>query len=77
MVDTVEHQIKCQTGAKIISSQQYRASPKQLTVAKAEIDCMLYLSDIERAQSSSASSIVLDSKKDGNSRFCVDFHRLK
>ncbi|MGH0053304.1 MAG: reverse transcriptase/ribonuclease H family protein, partial [Sphaerochaetaceae bacterium] len=75
-INTIEHNIDLIPGTKAFFSHPYRAGPKQRAVAQAEIDRMLRLGVIEKAQSPWASPVVFAPKKDGTLRFCVDYRRL-
>lgn len=75
-INTFEHHIELQSGTKPICSQTYREGPKQHAVSQAEIDRMLEMGVIERAQSPWASPVVFAPKKDGTLRFCTDYRRL-
>ena len=73
--DLVEHEIELTT------SEPVRVAPYPIPYAKREtvqneVEAMLNAGIIERAKSDFNAPIVLVKKKDGSSRFCLDFRRL-
>lgn len=59
-----------------IHSASYQAGPWAQEFVKHEIDIMLAMNIIERAQTEWASPIVYAHKKDVTLQFCVDYHNL-
>ena len=59
-----------------VRTKQYPLPHSQIEVIKAEVETMLGMGVIERANSPYNSPIVLVKKKDGTIRFCVDFRKL-
>ncbi|KAL0838995.1 hypothetical protein ABMA28_016992 [Loxostege sticticalis] len=59
-----------------ISTPPYRVTPAKKEIIRAEIDKMLELGVIEEAESEWASPVVLVPKKNGETRFCVDYRKL-
>ena len=59
-----------------INQRMYRLPLKKLDVVKTEIDKMLREGIIEPSSSPWASPITLVPKKDGSTRFCVDYRKL-
>lgn len=73
--DLVQHRIN--TGTAAPTRQAPRRQPiGKRPVEKDEIERMLAKGVIEPSESSWASPVVLISKKDGSTRFCVDYRRL-
>lgn len=71
----VKHEIRT-NGSKPIRQNPRRLPISQRAVAEAEIDKMLKRGVIEPSSSPWASPIVLVRKKDGTTRFCVDYRKL-
>ena len=63
-------------GSSPIKQRPYRTPLAQLPVVDKAIDQMLEEGVIERSRSPWASPIVLVKKKDGSTRFCVDYRKL-
>lgn len=59
-----------------IASPPYRVTPSKKEIIKKEIDKMLEDEIIEEAESEWASPVVLIPKKNGETRFCVDYRKL-
>ena len=59
-----------------VRTKQYPLPHSQLEVVRTEVETMLSMGIIERANSPYSSPIVLVKKKDGTVRFCVDFRKL-
>lgn len=59
-----------------INSAPYRVGPETSAFEMAEIEKMLHMNDIEHAQSEWASVIVFVLKRDGLSRFCINYRKL-
>lgn len=59
-----------------IAVPPYRLTPAKKAIVRAEIDKMLEDEIIEEAESEWASPVVLVPKKNGETRFCVDYRRL-
>ena len=71
----VEHHIA--TGEHLpVRQRPYRLPYSQLPVMRAELDKMLELGVIEPSHSEWSSPVVMVPKKDGTTRFCVDYRRL-
>ena len=75
-VNTTEHHIDIQPGARPQFSQPYRAGPYARQVIQNTADEMLAQDIIEPARSEWAAPVVLAPKPDGTHRFCVDYRRL-
>ena len=71
-----EHVIDVPEGTKPIRAQPYRMGPDRRASIEAEISRMLELGVIEPTSAEWASPIVIAPKKDGSTRFCVDYRRL-
>ena len=73
--DLVKHRIDT-AGAKPVKSAPYRHSKVERDIESAEIDKMLKQGIIEPSTSPWASPVVLVKKRDGTTRFCVDYRKL-
>ena len=71
-----EHHIDVEPDTKPIRSMPYRQGPAARKLVKEQIETMLKQQVIEPSSSEWASPVVLVPKKDGSSRFCVDYRRL-
>lgn len=74
--DVVEHCIATENGVKPIRIPPRRLPISQREVADAEINKMLNNGIIEPSSSPWSAPIVLVKKRDGSTRFCVDYRRL-
>ena len=68
--------ISVQEGARPVNTHPYRAGPQARLLEDKEVNRMLEAEVIEPAQSEWASPVVLVDKKDGTTRFCVDYRKL-
>ncbi|XP_047038975.1 uncharacterized protein K02A2.6-like [Helicoverpa zea] len=59
-----------------IAVPPYRLNPQKKEIVRTELDKMLEEEIIEEAESEWASPVVLVPKKNGETRFCVDYRRL-
>ena len=75
-VSIMEHDINLVPDARPHHQMPYRAGPTARETEKVEIEKMLDQRVIEPANSPWGSPVVFAPKKDGTSRFCVDFRRL-
>ena len=73
--DFVEHEIELTTSRPVRVAPYPIPYAKRETVQK-EVEAMLEAEIIEPAKSDFNAPIVLVKKKDGSSRFCLDFRRL-
>ena len=64
------------TQSEPVAVKQYPLPHSQAGVIKKEVESMLQMGVIERAQSPYSSPILLVRKPDGSFRFCVDFRRF-
>ena len=72
----VSHKIETD-GVQPVRQRLYRIPYALKDTVKEEIDRMLAMGVIQESTSECASPAVLDTKKDGSVRFCVDFRELK
>lgn len=72
----VEFDIKLEPNVMPIKQRFHHVSPAQAEIVRNEIDMMLKEGFIERSTSAWASPVVLVRKKDGSTRFCVDYRKL-
>jgi hypothetical protein len=73
---TPPHRIELLPGAQPVFQTSYRAGKAGREVEKREVERMLKAGVIEPATSEWASPVVLITKKDAETRFCVDYRRL-
>ena len=73
--DLVEHHIVT-TDSKPIKIPAYRISPAKLHIVEEEVTSMLERGVIQPSSSPYSAPIVLVKKKDGSTRFCVDYRAL-
>ena len=71
----VEHEIDVQ-GANPIKCKPYRVSHKEREIIDTQIQEMLENGIIEPSSSPWGFPVVLAKKKDGSTRFCVDYRKL-
>ena len=71
----LEHDISLTSNIPF-KSRAYRMPHAQQGIAEEAIEKMLRMGIISESQSDYASPIVLVKKKDGDTRFCVDFRKL-
>ena len=75
LTNLVEHKID--TGeSKPIKLPAYKTTPVKLVEIKRQVQQMLDLDIIQPSKSDWSAPVVLVGKKDGSSRFCVDFRKL-
>jgi Reverse transcriptase (RNA-dependent DNA polymerase) len=75
-IKVTSHRIELIPGAKPVFQPPYRAGQKSRGIEKEEVERMLEAGVIEPALSEWASPVVLITKKDGSTRFCVDYRKL-
>ena len=73
--DLIQHDIKLST-SEPIRSKGYPVPFKAHDVMDSEIKEMLEQGVIEKSASPYSSQVVLEPKKDGSVRFCIDFRKL-
>jgi Reverse transcriptase (RNA-dependent DNA polymerase)/Retroviral aspartyl protease len=73
---TPPHRIELLPGAQPVFQPPYRAGKAGRAIEQREVERMLKAGVIEPATSEWASPVVLITKKDGETRFCVDYRRL-
>ena len=71
----VEHNIDTSDNAPI-KLPAYKTTPAKLAEIKKQVQQMLDLDIIQPSKSDWSAPVVLVGKKDGTSRFCVDFRKL-
>jgi hypothetical protein len=64
------------TADKVITQRAYRTSPKEQQEIDHLVQEMITQGVIRRGQSPYASPVLMVSKKDGSTRFCIDYRRL-
>lgn len=72
---TIKHAIQTES-ARPIKQSPYRRSPFEQDIIKKEVDKMITMGVIEPSYSPWASPVVLVNKKDGTTRFCVDYRKV-
>jgi len=75
-IQQIEHAIPLMEGAKPIAQRPYRLSPKEQEIADAHVESMWNAGILEPAQSPWNSTIVIAAKKDGGTRFCINYKPL-
>ena len=75
-ISATEHRIELKPDTKPVRQAPYRAGHKNREIITAQVQEMLKAGVIEPAQTEWASPVVVVPKKDGSSRFCVDYRRL-
>ena len=75
LTNLVEHNINTSDNAPI-KLPAYKTTPAKLAEIKKEVQQMLDLDIIQPSKSDWSAPVVLVGKKDGTSRFCVDFLKL-
>jgi len=76
-IHATEHAIVIPADAVPIRAQPYRKGPFKRQISADQINKMLKLKVIEPSHSAWASPVVIVPKKNGKTRFCVDYRRLK
>lgn len=71
-----DHAIELLPGAAPVNIRPYRYNPAQKDEIEAQVADMLAQGIIQLSRSSFASPVLLVQKKDGEWRFCIDFHHL-
>ena len=74
-MDAVEHEIDTGDGSPIRCAP-HRMSPQKIKTKEECVAEMLTGGQIEPSDSPWSSPVVLVTKKDGVTQFCVDYHRL-
>jgi hypothetical protein len=69
------HQINL-SQQKVVKKAPYRVSPEKQVLMHQEVETMLSAGIIERSKSPWCAPVVLAKKKDGSTRFCIDFRGL-
>ncbi len=69
------HEIDVQ-GHRPIKAHPRRTSPKEMLIQQVEVEKMLKAGVVQPSHGSWASPVVLVTKKDGTTRFCVDYRAL-
>ncbi len=72
----LQHHIEVQPGSKPRNSAPYRYAPARRQIIEDKINEMLHDNIIVPSKSPWASPVVLATKKDGTTRFCVDYRKL-
>ncbi|XP_070207867.1 uncharacterized protein [Littorina saxatilis] len=75
ITDLIEHSIELTTET-VVNVRQYRLPFESEQTVKQEVEKMLQLGVIEPSTSPFSSPVVLVKKKDGSTRFCIDFRAL-
>jgi RNase H-like domain found in reverse transcriptase/Reverse transcriptase (RNA-dependent DNA polymerase)/Integrase zinc binding domain/Integrase core domain/Zinc knuckle/Aspartyl protease len=70
------YRCELEPGSKPFSAKARRYAPHQRDIIRVELDKMLAAKVIEKSASPWSSSVVLVPKKDGKTRFCVDYRRV-
>ena len=73
--DVTKHEIDI-GNAKPIKQRAYQTGPKEKQIIKEEVDKMLKKGVIRKSKSPWSSPVVLVKKKDGETRFCIDYRKL-
>ena len=71
-----DHAITLEEGTKPPNSKPYRYSPQQKDEIERQVKEMLKAGTIVHSMSPFAAPVLLEKKKDGSWRFCIDFRRL-
>ena len=74
--DVIKHKIEIQEGATLPRSRPYRLSPPMKKELESHIRKMLQSDLIEPSDASHCAPVVLIRKKNGKTRFCVDYRQL-
>jgi hypothetical protein len=72
----VDHRIDLEPETRPPVARSYRLSPKEEEELKRQLQELLQLGHIERANSPFASAVLFARKKDGSLRLCVDYRAL-
>jgi hypothetical protein len=72
----LQHLIDIQPGSKPRNSAPYRYAPARRQIIEDKINEMLHDNIIVPSKSPWASPVVLAAKKDGTTRFCIDYRKL-
>ena len=75
-IHATEYAIVTPSDALPIRAQPYRTGPFKRQIIAGQINSMLKMKVIEPSHSAWASPVVIVPKKNGKSRFCVDYRRL-
>ena len=72
----VKHNIQVSPGVSPINQMPYRTSPAEKEIIQTEVNKMLEDERIQHSFSPWAAPVVLIKKKDGTTRFCIDYRKL-
>ena len=72
----VHHKIRVLPGISPINQMPYRTSPAEKEIIQTEVNKMLNDERIQQSFSPWAAPVVLIKKKDGTTRFCIDYRKL-